>query len=103
MIYGSAWLAFLALVSGQAFTFDSRAPYVLSLLGLAVFASVVAFACYVTLLGRIGPGRAAYAMVMFPVGALALSWAFEGYQWTVPATIGVGLTIVGNLFALKRS
>ena len=35
-----------------------------------------------TLVGRIGAGRAGYATVIFPVFALLISTFFEGYGWT---------------------
>ena len=39
-----------------------------------------------------------------PVIALMLSWAYEGYVWTVPGGIGLVLTILGNviLFGKRR-
>ncbi len=62
--------------------------------------TTVAFGCYLTLLGRIGPARAAYATVLFPIIALMLSTAFEGYRWTVEAFAGVALVLSGNLLVL---
>ena len=57
---------------------------------LAVLSTVVAFAVYLTLLGRIGADKAAYSTVLFPILALALSTVFEGYQWTLLALTGDG-------------
>ena len=74
----------------------------LSLLYLALFASVFGFGCYLTLLGRIGADRAAYASVAFPVVALGLSTMFEGFQWTRLAVAGVALIVIGNVVVLKR-
>ncbi len=70
-------------------------PFVASLLYLVVFSTVIAFAAYLTLLGRIGAARAGYATVMFPVLALLISTAFEGYQWTLFALAGVVLVAAG--------
>jgi drug/metabolite transporter (DMT)-like permease len=100
MAYGSLIMFLLALVLGTPFTFDSALPYVASLLYLAVFGSVVAFGAYLTLLGRIGADRAAYATVLFPLVALAISTLVEDYVWTVPAFAGVGLVLAGNLLVL---
>ena len=72
-----------------------------SLLYLALIGSVLAFACYLTLLGRIGADRAAYATVMFPVVALAVSTAVEGYRWTMPAVLGVVAVLAGIVLALR--
>ena len=92
----------LALMRGSQFVFDFSAGYVLSLLYLAVFGSVVAFGAYLTLLGRIGPDRAAYVTVTFPIIALILSTIFEGLSWSLLQAIGVVLVIVGNVIVLRR-
>ncbi|GEO81311.1 DMT family transporter [Pararhodospirillum oryzae] len=102
MAYGTGLIALFALATGRTFSIDLSAPYLLSLAYLAVFGSVVAFWCYLTLLGRIGADRAAYASVLFPVVALALSTFFEGYVWTVPAVLGLALVLGGNLLVLSR-
>ncbi len=90
-----------ALAGGMEITFDPAFPYVVSLLYLALFGSVLAFGAYLTLLGRIGADRAAYAMVVFPLVALAISTAFEGYRWTAPAMAGTVLILAGNVLVLK--
>ena len=46
-----------AIVSGAAWTFDPRAPYVASLAYLAVFGSIVAFGAYLTLVRGSARGR----------------------------------------------
>src|SRR3546814_4365999 len=61
MAYGALAMIALALVGGAPFAFDTALPYVASLLYLALCGSVIAFGAYLTLLGRIGADRAAYA------------------------------------------
>ncbi|MEM1286945.1 MAG: DMT family transporter [Pseudomonadota bacterium] len=100
MAYGTLWIALLALIQGHEFTVEPNARYLGSLLWLAVFSSVIAFWSYLTLLGRIGGARAAYATVIFPLVALASSTLFEGYQWTIFAVIGVVLALTGNWLVL---
>jgi len=102
MTYGAGLMVLLALVSGKPFGFEATPLYVGALLYLSVFASVIAFWGYLTLVGEIGPDRAAYATLLFPLVALGLSTAFEDYVWTLPAVIGVGFTLGGNLLILKR-
>jgi drug/metabolite transporter (DMT)-like permease len=102
MLYGCLFITFLALLRGSPFAFDPSWPYVLSLLYLAVFATVIGFWSYLTLIGRIGADRAAYATVLFPVVALALSTWFEGFQWTLLAASGVALVLFGNGLILTR-
>jgi len=101
MIYGACFLALLAALRGNAFIIEPTARYAISLLYLGLIGSVLAFTCYLTLLGRIGADRAAYATVMFPVVALAVSTAFEGYRWTVPAVLGVVAVLAGIVLALR--
>lgn len=103
MVYGTAWMGFIAYLSGDAFIIDPSLAYVGSLIWLATIATVVAFASYLTLMRRIGPGRAAYATVMFPIVALAISTVLENYQWTLIAAFGTVLALSGNLLVLTRS
>lgn len=102
MVYGTLWLALLAFIMGRPYTFDWSPAYVVGLGWLSIFSSVLAFAAYLTLLNRIGAGRAGYATVMFPVFALAISTWVEGYQWTGWAIAGLALVLAGNIFVLKR-
>jgi drug/metabolite transporter (DMT)-like permease len=102
MAYGTLLLTGFCLVRGASFDFDPSFPYVASLAFLAVFATVIGFWSYLTLLGRIGADRAAYVTVLFPIVALALSTAFEGYRWTLAAAAGIVLTVLGNVLILSH-
>lgn len=102
MAYGAFCMLLLALLAETPFRFEATVQYVLSLGYLALFGSVIAFGCYLSLVGRIGPGRAAYATLLFPLVALFLSTLWEGYQWTSQAVFGIGLIGVGNYFALRK-
>ncbi len=102
MAYGALVIALVAAVEGTPWSFDSGPRYVLSLVYLAVFGSVIAFGAYLTLLGRIGPARAGYVGVAVPMVALAMSTIFESYEWTLPALAGAGLCVAGNALVLMR-
>ncbi len=102
MAYGALCMAVLAAVGGSPLTIDWSMSYLLSLGYLALFGSVIAFGCYLSLVGRIGPGRAAYATLLFPVVALALSTVWEDYHWSLPAVGGILLILGGNYLALAR-
>ena len=102
MLYGALLTGAIAFGQGKEFNFDWSTAYVTSLLYLIVFGSIVAFGAYLTLLGRIGAHRAGYAMVMFPVVALVLSFLFEGMQITGNIVVGVAFVLLGNLFVLQR-
>jgi drug/metabolite transporter (DMT)-like permease len=103
MAYGALIMAVYAAVSGAHFNFDPSISYSLSLLYLSVFGSILAFGCYLTLIGRIGADKAAYAAVLFPVIALGLSTLFEDYQWTLRAGFGFLLVLLGNYIVLTRA
>lgn len=102
MGYGALAMYLVILLAGKPLAFDSSAVYVGSLLYLALFGSVIAFGCYLTLVGNIGADRAAYATLLFPIVALLISTVWEGYLWTLSSAVGVGLILLGNLWMLKR-
>ena len=102
MAYGAMIMFVLALLRGAPLTFDASSEYIFSMLYLALFGSVIAFGTYLTLLGKIGPDRAAYVTVAFPIIALALSTIFEGLTWTLLQIGGVLLVIAGNVIVLRR-
>ncbi len=103
MTYGTGILLAISLARGQTFTVEPTLVYASAILCLAVGASVMAFACYLTLLRRIGAARAGYSTVLFPVVALAISTVLEGYLWTPAAALGVALALAGNVLVLTRN
>jgi drug/metabolite transporter (DMT)-like permease len=103
MAYGSIFMFVLAIVRGVEFSFDPSIEYIGSMLFLAIFGSVVAFGTYLTLLGRIGPDRAGYVTVLFPIIALILSTLFEGFSWSFAGIIGIIFVLIGNVFILFKS
>lgn len=96
MLYGGLFTTVGCLVTGQEFTLELSARYLAGLVYLAAFGSAIAFVAYLTLLGRIGPDRAAFATVVFPLVSLTLSTVFEGYRWTSLAFLGVALILAAN-------
>jgi drug/metabolite transporter (DMT)-like permease len=102
MTYGALLCAGFAVVSGATFNYDQRTSFTVSLVLLAVFASVIGFGTYLTLVQRIGAGRAAFSSVLFPLVALSISTVFEDHHWTPLAGAGVVLVLSGNLFLLLR-
>ena len=101
MLYGTAFIALMALANGQPFIVEWTPKYVLSILWLATAGTAIGFFAYVTLIGRIGTGRTGYATVLMPLVALVLSTFFEGYVWTVYAILGVALVMTGNAIVLS--
>ncbi|MBV1894973.1 MAG: DMT family transporter [Rhodobacteraceae bacterium] len=102
MTYGALTLLVIVLLFDQPVRFPTSLTFLSSLAFLVIFGSVIAFWSYLTLLGRVGADKAAYAMVVFPIWSLIISWMFEGFEWTPVKIIGVGIILVGNLFIIGR-
>lgn len=100
MLYGSIVLGLAAWLKGDSFTFSTQPSYILSLLYLAVFGSVIAFASYFALLKKIGPQQASYTIVLFPLVAVVLSTLFEGFVWSLYTVSGFTLVLLGNVLVL---
>ena len=80
---------------------DYQHAYVLSLLYLTIFGSIIAFGAYLTLLTRVGAARAGYTGVMIPIVALVVSAAFEGFQWHPLTWLGIAVSVAGNGVILR--
>lgn len=102
MLYGASFVALYALLSGREFTFVASPAYILSLLYLALFGSVLAFGAYLTLIGRIGADRAGYSGAAIPIVALVLSVGFEGLRLHALELLGIMLCVGGNILVLRR-
>jgi drug/metabolite transporter (DMT)-like permease len=102
MVYGAATSLAVVLISGQAIVWPTAISWWVALLYLALAGSVLSFACYLTLLDRLGAGPAGTIGVMTPILALAVSMAFEGYRPDALAAVGVLLAIGGNVLMLRR-
>jgi drug/metabolite transporter (DMT)-like permease len=102
MLYGALFSLGVTFAVGEPLAFESTAPYVLSLLYLAVLGSILAFAAYLTLLHRVGAGRAGYIGVMVPIVALVISAAFEGFRWHALTWAGIAVSVAGNVIVLRR-
>ncbi|MCC4244179.1 DMT family transporter [Stappia indica] len=101
MVYGTVLLGLFALARGASFAIEWTPAYLGAMVYLAVIASVVAFACYLTLLARIGSARAGYSTVMFPVVALLVSTVLENFHWGPDAIAGLVCVLGGNLLVLR--
>ena len=100
MLYGSLILVFYIAVSDLSFSFNTSYSYVISLVYLALIASVIGFGVYLKLVGNIGADKASYVNIFTPTIALLLSTLFENYEWSWVGLIGVLLIIIGNIIVL---
>jgi drug/metabolite transporter (DMT)-like permease len=103
MLYGGSMALLIGVAMGKPLVFETTAGYMGTLVYLAIFGSVVAFACFLTLQVRIGAARASYIGVMTPVVALAVSFFFEKLALGWLTFFGVALLLVGNIVILLGS
>jgi len=99
MLIGASVLTIASLTLGMPLAIEHSTRYVGALLYLAIPGSVIGFTAYLMLVGRMGPEKAAYCTVLFPVVALSVSTVYEGYIWTTSSFIGLALVLIGNLLA----
>ena len=102
MLYGGIASLLFAFFMGKPLVFDTSFSYVGSLIYLAIFGSVITFGCYLTILSRVGPEKAALPMVGIPIVALFISELFEDYHWSDYALLGIALILIGNLIAVAK-
>jgi drug/metabolite transporter (DMT)-like permease len=102
MLYGSLFSLGAVLAAGKPLAFEATPAYVLSLIYLSLLGSIAAFAAYLTLLGRIGAARAGYIGVMVPIVALVISAALEDFRWHPLTLAGIGVSVLGNVLALRQ-
>ena len=105
--HAMAWGALISIVfaglMGRSINFSTEPAYMMSLAYLSVFGSAVAFGCFLSLMRLIGSARAAYTSVIYPIVALLISTAVEGYQWSISALVGMALIVCGNWLALTKT
>jgi drug/metabolite transporter (DMT)-like permease len=102
LLYGSTFTLILLVASRGSLVFDTSASYLASLVYLALFGTVFAFAAYLKLIGDIGADRAAYANILTPVIALILSAWFEDFHWHWWTVVGMLFCGAGNYWTLHR-
>ena len=102
MTVGTVALVVGCAAFGIAPAFEPSARYVGAWLYLAIPGSVIGFTAYLELVGRLGPERAAYCTVLFPLVALAISSVVEDYRWTPPALAGLALVMTGNVLVFRK-
>ncbi|MCW8848700.1 MAG: EamA family transporter [Melioribacteraceae bacterium] len=102
MLYGAIIMFIVAILSNAPINFEFTLSYVSALLYLSIFGSIIAFSAYLTLLGNVGPDRAGYVTLVFPIIALLLSAIFENYIISPLAILGISLITIGNVIVLRK-
>ena len=102
MMYGTLISLFIGLAMGDNFTLPTTSSFLLSLIYLSLFGTVIAFWSYQTLVGEMGADRAAYTSIISPMLAVLVSSVFENIPFTPMLVIGIICCLLGNLLALKK-
>jgi len=100
MLYGTLFLVLIAWFKGTPFTISIKPDYLISLGYLVIFGTVIAFYSYFYLLKSIGPEKASYSIVLFPVISVFISSLYEGFEWNQYTVMGFILVAFGNLIML---
>ena len=103
MVYGGLVCGVLAVGRGESFALPSTAAWWLSWIYLVLAGSVLAFACFLTLQDRLGPGPTGTVGVLTPLLALVVSIALEGFRPDAFTAAGALLAVVGNVLILQRA
>jgi drug/metabolite transporter (DMT)-like permease len=101
MLWGTLLVALWVLATGQRFVAPPSARYWGGLLYLALFGSVIAFACFFTLIDRIGPQKATYIGVVTPVISVLLSIRLEHFRPGILEWAGMALCLGSVAWALR--
>lgn len=102
MVYGVILLNIFCLFMKIPYQYDTSINYLASLLYLAVPGSVLGFLTYLGLVQRLGPEKAVYATLFFPIVALLVSTYFESFEWIYTDFIGLVMIIIGNAIVLTK-
>lgn len=102
MGYGSILMLSVAIFNGRELVFDTSTSYLVSLIYLAVFGSVIAFGAYFALLTRIGTAKASYASILFPGIAVVISTWVENFHWSLFTVSGFSLIMLGNIILVTQ-
>jgi drug/metabolite transporter (DMT)-like permease len=101
MLWGTSFVALWALASGQNFVLPHKPSYLMGLVYLSVFGSVIAFNAYFTLISRIGSQKAVYISVITPVISVLLSIKLEHFRPGPAEWIGIFLCLASVGWALR--
>jgi len=101
MLWGTVLVALWALANGNSFVMPSAPKYWAGLLYLSLFGSVIAFACYFTLIDRIGTQKSVYIGVVTPVISVLLSIRLENFHPGALEWLGMVVCLASVAWALK--
>jgi len=102
MIWGALILVLFSIVFGEQWVIPQSGSFWAGLVYLALVSSLLAFITYLALVNRVGPARASYATVLFPIVAMMVSTAAESYTWTAQSIAGLAMALGGTYLIFAR-
>ena len=101
MTYGTGLLILVAVFTGAEWRIELTPAYLISLIYLAVFGSVVAFVLYFSLARSRGFTLASYIGALTPLIAMLVSVVFEDARFGWPAAVGLLLVVAGQFLIVR--
>jgi len=101
MLFGTLLSTSWAVITGASFALPTAPKYWGGLLYLSLFGSVIAFACYFTLIHRLGTQKAVYIGVVTPVISVLLSIRLENFRPGPLEWLGMALCLSSVAWALR--
>lgn len=101
MAYGTGMLALYGLLTGVEWRIETDLSYLLALLYLALFGSVIAFGLYFSIARLKGYATASYISALTPPIAMLVSVLFEGARFGLSAFLGLALVLAGQLLLIR--
>lgn len=101
MAYGTTMLAVYGVATGVEWRIQLTPAYVLSLLYLSLFGSVIAFGLYFSIARQRGYALASYISALTPPIAMLVSVLFEGARFGWSALAGLALVLVGQVLLIR--
>ncbi len=102
MVYGAACSFVVAGMLGRPLAWDWSPAFLGGFAWGSFVLSAAGMVFFLRLIGRIGPDRAAYVVLLTPITALAIS-TFQGdFAWTAVSLAGVATVLVGNVVVLSK-
>ena len=102
MLYGSLVTLLITQIKGTELLFEYSFSYIASLAYLSIVGSIFAFIFYLSLLEKVGAGRAGYVGVVMPVLALLISTIFENLEWQIDLVIGLPILLLGAVLVINQ-
>ncbi|GAB4225997.1 MAG: hypothetical protein Tsb0021_01510 [Chlamydiales bacterium] len=102
MGYGTLILFLYCMLNKASFVLPQSITYWISLIYLATAGSTIAFLCYLRLISIVGPDKAGYATILFPLVALLISVFFEDYSLKNTDFLAISFILLGNTLVMSK-